>query len=112
MLIVALGWIYVVAMAAIAEALSPQGTVLGAVFTFLLYGLLPLAVVLYLLGTPARKRALRRAEAANDAANGVAKEAANLVADAGASAPRGDPDRCGHAPGGSAPPVAAKREEA
>jgi hypothetical protein len=62
--IVALGWIYVVGMAALAEALSDQGTVLGAVFTFLLYGVVPLAVVLYLMGTPARKSALRRAAAA------------------------------------------------
>jgi hypothetical protein len=34
------------------------------VFTFLLYGLAPTALVMYLLGTPARKRALKAQEAA------------------------------------------------
>jgi hypothetical protein len=43
--------------------LSPQGTVLGAVFTFVLYGVMPLAIVLYVLGTPARRRARARADA-------------------------------------------------
>jgi hypothetical protein len=38
--------------------------VLGALFTFILYGCLPLALVLYLLGTPARRRARRAAEQA------------------------------------------------
>jgi hypothetical protein len=48
---------------AVAEATAPNGTVLGAVFTFLLYGALPLSIVLYLLGSPARRRARKRAEA-------------------------------------------------
>ena len=61
MLLVAVAWIYVVMLMALAEAISPQGTVLGAVFTALLYGLLPLSIVLYLMGTPARRRARRRA---------------------------------------------------
>lgn len=60
--IVAVAWLYVVVMMAVAEAVSPNGTVLGAVFTLLLYGLLPLAVLLYILGTPARKRALKARE--------------------------------------------------
>ncbi len=58
--IVAIGWIFVVVLMAAAEALSPQGSLLGAFFTLLLYGALPLVPVLYILGTPAR-RALRRA---------------------------------------------------
>lgn len=62
MYLVAIGWMYVVVMMAVAEAMSPSGTVLGAVFTFLLYGCLPLAIVLYLLGTPARRRARRAAD--------------------------------------------------
>jgi len=64
MYLIAIGWLYVVLMMAVAEALSSQGTVLGALFTVLLYGLLPLAIVLYIVGTPARKRARRAAEAA------------------------------------------------
>ena len=64
MWIVALGWMYVVVMMSIAEAMSSQGSVLGAVFTFLLYGVLPLSVVMYLLATPARRRAARARAAA------------------------------------------------
>lgn len=67
MYLVAIAWIYVVLMMAVAEAMSPQGTVLGALFTLLLYGALPLSVVLYLLGTPSRRRAARAAEAAAQA---------------------------------------------
>ena len=63
MYLVALAWLYVVLMMAVAEAMAPTGTVLGALFTLLLYGVLPLSIVLYLLGTPARRRARRRAEA-------------------------------------------------
>lgn len=63
MYLVVIAWLYVVVMMAVAEAMSSQGTVLGAVFTFLLYGLLPITLVVYILGTPARKRALRAREA-------------------------------------------------
>jgi hypothetical protein len=65
--LVALAWIYVVLMMALAEALAPNGTVMGAVFTFLLYGLLPLSIVLYVMATPMRRRARRRAQAQADA---------------------------------------------
>ncbi len=81
--IVAIGWMYVVLMVAVVEALSSQGTVLGAVFTFLLYGLLPLGIVLYVLGTPARKRMLRAREAAAAASvapDGRGHAAADAVA--------------------------------
>ena len=76
MYIVAIAWIYVVLMMAVAEALSTQGTLLGAVFTFLLYGVLPLSIVLYIIGTPARRRARRAAEsAAPDSGGETAGEA-------------------------------------
>lgn len=80
MYIVAIAWLYVVFMMAIAEALSPQGTVLGAFFTLLLYGIAPLALVLYILGTPGRRRARAREEAA----------AASAAPDGGGQ-PAGDP---------------------
>ncbi|NWG73296.1 MAG: hypothetical protein HXY24_01570, partial [Rubrivivax sp.] len=57
MYLVPIAWMYVVVMVAIVEATSPQGTWLGALFTLLFYGLLPVAVVMYVLGTPARRRA-------------------------------------------------------
>jgi len=62
--LVAIAWIYVVLMMAVAEALSSQGTVLGAVITFVLYGVLPLSVVLYIMGAPTRRQARRIAETA------------------------------------------------
>lgn len=64
MYLVAIGWIYVVVMMAVAEATGSNGTVLGAMVTFVLYGILPLALVMYLMGTPGRRRA-RRARAAS-----------------------------------------------
>lgn len=64
MYLVAIAWLYVALMMAAAEATHSQGSVLGAVFTFLLYGLGPVGLVMYLLGTPARRAARRRAEAA------------------------------------------------
>lgn len=67
MYIVAIAWLYVVFMMAVAEAMSAQGTLLGAFFTLLLYGVGPLALLLYILGTPARKRRRAREEAASAA---------------------------------------------
>ena len=60
--LVAIAWIYVVLMMAAAEASSPNGTVLGAFFTILLYGALPLSIVMYLLRTPARRARRQAAE--------------------------------------------------
>jgi membrane protein implicated in regulation of membrane protease activity len=64
MYLVAIAWGYVVLMMAAAEATGPNGTLLGAVITFVMYGVLPLSIVLYVLGTPARRRALRQAAVA------------------------------------------------
>lgn len=64
MYLVAIGWLYVAVMMALAEATSSQGSVLGALFTFLLYGLLPIAIVLYIMGAPRRREARQRAEQA------------------------------------------------
>lgn len=95
MYLVAIAWLYVTLMMAVAEAGSPQGTVLGALITFALYGLLPLSIVLYVLATPARKRARRERERRQlDAASDV------------------QPDQGGHAAGGAQPgAVAPVREE-
>ena len=62
MYIVLIAWLYVALMMAIAEATSPVGSVLGAIFTFILYGLLPMAIVGYVMGTPARRKARLTAE--------------------------------------------------
>ncbi len=68
MLIVAIAWIYVVLMMVIAEANAANGSLLGAFFTFVLYGVLPLSVLLYLMYTPTRRRLRRAADAAEVAA--------------------------------------------
>jgi membrane protein implicated in regulation of membrane protease activity len=88
--LVALAWIYVALMMSVAEATAPQGTLLGAFITFLLYGVLPLSIVLYLMATPMRRSARRRAEA---------KARQRSAA---------DPDGGGHAAGDAITPV---REE-
>lgn len=63
MWIVAIAWMYVAVMMSLAEATAPNGTVLGAVITLLLYGIAPLTLVMYLLATPMRRKARRAAEA-------------------------------------------------
>ncbi len=68
MWIVAIAWMYVAIMMTLAEATHPQGTILGAIITFLFYGLAPVAIVMYILGTPGRRRARRAAEAQAEAA--------------------------------------------
>lgn len=78
MYLVAIGWIYVALMMAAAEAGSSNGSVLGAVITFLLYGVLPLALVLYLLRTPARRRA-QRVRQADSAAPDAGSHAATAT---------------------------------
>ena len=64
MYLVLIAWLYVALMMAVAEATSPIGSLLGASITFLLYGVLPMSVVGYIMGSPARKRARKAQEAA------------------------------------------------
>lgn len=86
MWIVAIAWIYVALMMALAEATSPQGSLLGAIITFVFYGVAPTALVMYLLGTPDRRRARRRAEAEAQRQAQQAQEAANAASSAQADA--------------------------
>ena len=51
MLIIIIAWLYVVILMSMTEH-----SVIAGVMTFLLYGVLPLSVVVYLLNTPARRR--------------------------------------------------------
>ena len=53
--IIVIGWMFVALMAAVAEATAPNGTVLGAIFTFLGWGVIPLSIVVYILATPMRR---------------------------------------------------------
>ena len=67
MYLVPIAWLYVTVMMAVVEANSPNGTLLGALITFLLYGAGPIALVIYVMGTPARRRAIKAREAAEQA---------------------------------------------
>ena len=95
MYLIAIAWMYVVVMMTIAEAASPSGTLLGAFFTFLLYGVLPLSIVLYILGTPARKRRIKAQQA-------LEQEAAATVV---ATAPSLEPGSSNAAPDAGGEPA-------
>ena len=68
--LIVIAWIYVVLMMSVAEAISTQGSVLGALITFVLYGVMPLSIVVYIMGTPGRRRARRAAESAQEDGGG------------------------------------------
>lgn len=70
--LIALGWLYVAVMMALAQAFHPQGGVLSAVFVLLAYGVAPVALILYVLGTPQRRQARRARERAEQAAGAAA----------------------------------------
>ncbi len=91
MYLVAIAWIYVALMMAVAEATNSNGTVIGAIVTFVLYGVMPVSIVMYLMATPSRNRARK------------ARERAEWVAQQNAMAQSGQPDASGHAPGAAQP---------
>lgn len=111
MYLVVIGWIYVVLMMSVAEATNSTGSVLGAIVTFFLYGLLPVVLVVYLMRTPQRRKANKAREAAEHAASLAA--GATLQASMVNAAPSDQPNAGGHAPGtAQADSVAAVRKEA
>lgn len=75
MYIIVIAWTYVTLMMAVAEATSSTGTVMGAIVTFALYGMLPMGILVYILSTPARKRAIKAREVAEQAAYDVQQAA-------------------------------------
>lgn len=64
MYIIPIAWLYVAVMMSVAEATATNGSILGAIITLILYGLLPVGLILYFMGAPGRKRAIRAREAA------------------------------------------------
>ena len=88
MYLVIIAWMYVVLMMSVAEATNSSGTVLGAIVTFFLYGVGPARLLAYLMGTPARKRAIKK------------REVEELAA-AQANTPSLDPNASSHAAGGA-----------
>lgn len=80
MYLVVIAWMYVVLMMSVAEASNTTGSVLGAIVTFFLYGLLPVALVVYLMRAPQRRKAIKAREAAEDAARRFATASADVDA--------------------------------
>jgi hypothetical protein len=72
MYLIVIGWIYVALMMAVAEATATNGTIIGALVTFVLYGVGPVSLVMYLLGTPGRRKKIRERDAAELAARAAA----------------------------------------
>lgn len=92
LILVVLAWLYVTLMMAVAEATAVNGTVLGAVVTFVLYGLLPISIIVYIFSTPARKRA-RKAREAMAERQWHAAQAATASTDQEGAGSAVDPDR-------------------
>lgn len=88
MYLIVIAWFYVTVTMAVAEASSPQSSILGALITFVLYGLLPMGILVYIFGTPGRKRKLKAQREAEQRAYDEAQAAAKSVL----------PDTSGHAP--------------
>ena len=107
MYLVAIGWMFVVVLMAAAEAMSPIGTVLGALFTLLLYGLLPLSIVLYVMGAPMRRRA-RNSVRAEPVEASVPHETGTSTSSVRTEVEAFEPDSGSHAPGDA---VAPERKE-
>ncbi len=102
MYLIAIGWLYVALMMAVAEATSTNGTVLGAIVTLFVYGLLPIALVLYLMGSPVRSRAIKAREAAEQTALAAPPAA---TAEPTSDRPASDPPDAGGEPAAAAEPA-------
>jgi mannose/fructose/N-acetylgalactosamine-specific phosphotransferase system component IID len=66
MYIVPIAWLYVALMMSVAEATNTNGTILGGILTFILYGILPISIIFYVMGAPNRKKARLAAEEAQN----------------------------------------------
>ena len=76
MLIVVIGWLFVVALFALAHGSAPGGSWLGAALVLLLVGALPAALLAYVTLSRARRRARRQRDSTDpDAGSHAAGEA-------------------------------------
>ena len=60
--VIVIAWLYVVVLMAASVATSPTGSVLAAIMTLFFYGLLPLALMVYLMMGKLRRKARSAAE--------------------------------------------------
>jgi hypothetical protein len=111
--LVVIGWMYVVLMMSVTEASSTTGTLLGAIVTFFLYGLLPVALVVYLMRTPQRRKDIKAREAAENAAlQHNSPTVFPSVEAPSETSLSGQPDAGGHASGAASDDrIAAMRKE-
>jgi hypothetical protein len=94
MYLLVIAWAYVVLMMCLAEATSPQGTLLGAFFTFVLYGVLPISIAVYLMSTPLRRKKARAlAEAKTHPVEAAAGSPSPDTAAQAPTTPTAAPDR-------------------
>ena len=91
MYLVVIAWLYVVLMMSVAEATDGRSSVVGAILTFFFFGLIPVALVVYLMFA-SRQRKLRKAREA-------AERESAVLGDTPSERP---PEAGGHAP--AAPP--------
>lgn len=83
MYIVIIGWAYVVLMMSISEE-----SIVAGIMTFLLYGVLPLSIIIYLSGT--RHRRARRAAREMEKSDSASRGSAPASVDAPPPAPSAD----------------------
>ena len=96
MYLIVIGWLYVAVMMAVADAMHSNGGILSGIVTLFLYGFVPVGIVVYLMGTPLRRK--QRQQQAE------AQTPPDSASDA--------PDASGHAPGAAqAAGVAPVRKE-
>jgi hypothetical protein len=87
MYIVAIAWLYVTLMMAVTEK-----SVTAGILTFTFYGLLPCALLVWLIGTPARRRAKFLASARESALSSSAEPEQEPGPGASANHPVDTPD--------------------
>lgn len=84
MYLIVIGWIYVTLLMGVVEASSSTGTIFGGIGTFVFYGLAPMALLVYVMRSPARRRAIQAREATS-----APTQANSGEPDAGCEAPAG-----------------------
>lgn len=69
--LIVIAWLYVVVLMAASVATSPTGSVLAAIMTLFFYGLLPVALMVYLMTGKLRRKARLAAQACASATSGA-----------------------------------------
>ena len=105
MYLIPIAWLYVALMMAVAEATNTTGTMLGGFITFVLYGLGPVLLVLYLMGFPSRRRAIKAREQADWQAYQAQASAPPSTPERMEAATSSQPDASGHASADTVTPV-------